>query len=50
MRALARRGDHGAALQVYQQLRGTLREELGASPSPVLAALHVRLLRGGQPG
>lgn len=50
MRALAGSGDHGAALQVYQQLRGTLREELGASPSPTLAALHVRLLRGGQPG
>jgi hypothetical protein len=52
MRALARRGDHGAARR-YRSTNNCAAhsaKKLGASPSPILAALNVRLLRGGQPG
>ena len=44
MRALAGRGDHGGALDVFAQLRRMLRDDLGASPGPVAAALHRSLL------
>ena len=46
MRALTARGDPGAALAVYGELRQLLREELGVSPCPATQALHARLLRG----
>ncbi|WP_219414494.1 AfsR/SARP family transcriptional regulator [Pseudonocardia nigra] len=44
MRALARRGDHAAALGVYDRLRSTLRDDLGVSPSPATQELFTRLL------
>jgi SARP family transcriptional regulator, regulator of embCAB operon len=44
MRSLALRGDHAAALRIYDQLRCLLRNELGASPSPATQALHADLL------
>jgi SARP family transcriptional regulator, regulator of embCAB operon len=44
MRALAHRGDHAAALAVYDDLRRMLREDLGASPSPATQALFSELL------
>jgi SARP family transcriptional regulator, regulator of embCAB operon len=44
MRALAQRGDHAAALAVYDQLRRALRDDLGISPSPATQAVHARLL------
>lgn len=45
MEALARRGNAGEALLVYEQLRCRLRDDLGASPSAEAQALHRRLLR-----
>ena len=50
MRALAVDGRRGAALQVYERTRERLADELGADPSPRLAALHVELLRADGPG
>jgi predicted ATPase/DNA-binding SARP family transcriptional activator len=51
MRALTAAGRRGAALRVYERTRNRLADELGADPSPQLAALHVELLRAGwQPG
>jgi pentatricopeptide repeat protein len=44
MRSLAERGDHAAALGVYDQLRRRLRDDLGASPSPATQALYAHLL------
>lgn len=44
MQALARRGNSGEALVVYERLRTVLRDELGAIPSPATQALHRRLL------
>jgi SARP family transcriptional regulator, regulator of embCAB operon len=44
MRALAQRGDHAAALAVYGQVRRMLRDDLGASPSPVTQAIFRDLL------
>jgi len=44
MRALAQRGDRAAALTLYEQLRGTLRSELGVDPSPTTSQLHRTLL------
>lgn len=44
MRALARRGDHAAALLVYDRLRRVLRDDLGVSPSPATRDLVSRLL------
>jgi DNA-binding SARP family transcriptional activator len=46
MRALAARGDVAAALAAYDQLRRSLRDDLGVSPSEATQALHARLLRG----
>jgi len=47
MRALAARGDHAAAVVVYDQLRRVLRDDLGVSPSPASQHLLGRLLRRG---
>ena len=44
MRALERKGNDAEALLVYEQLRTVLRDELGATPSPLSQALHRRLL------
>src|SRR6185437_4206765 len=50
MRALAADGRRGAALQVYERARERLADQLGADPSPQLAALHMNLLRAdGRP-
>ena len=46
IRALAARGDVAEALAVYDELRHTLRGELGVSPCAATQALHARLLRG----
>ena len=47
MEVLAARGDVAEALQVYEQLRVRLRDELGIAPGPAVRALHERLLAGG---
>lgn len=39
-------GEAGAALAAYEQLRGTLLEELGADPGPDTEALYLAVLRG----
>jgi SARP family transcriptional regulator, regulator of embCAB operon len=44
MEAFERQGNVAEALRVYESLRGLLREELGASPSPALQRVHERLL------
>ena len=44
MEALVARGNAAEALQVYEQLRTLLREELGAAPSPATQQLHRTLL------
>jgi predicted ATPase/DNA-binding SARP family transcriptional activator len=45
MRALQFSGRRGAALEVYEQTRQRLVEQLGVQPSPELAALHLEILR-----
>ncbi|GHE94916.1 SARP family transcriptional regulator [Amycolatopsis deserti] len=45
MRALAANGRHAEALTVFEDARRTLADELGADPSPELAAAHVAVLR-----
>jgi LuxR family transcriptional regulator, maltose regulon positive regulatory protein len=45
---LAARGEIAAALQIYDQLRVKLRDELGVMPSAAMRALHERLLAGGE--
>lgn len=47
MQVAAARGDIAEALAVHERLRVVLREELGASPGPLVQALHRQLLRGG---
>ncbi|MFJ8110886.1 ATP-binding protein [Streptomyces sp. NPDC096132] len=49
MRALHAGGRPAQALTVYEEARRTLADELGADPSPELAALHLELLQGGGP-
>ncbi|MFF4909517.1 BTAD domain-containing putative transcriptional regulator [Streptomyces sp. NPDC001260] len=49
MRALRADGRPAEALTVYEEARRTLADELGADPSPELAALHLELLRGAEP-
>lgn len=44
MEVLAARDNRADALQVYDQLRTLLRDELGAAPSPATQALHRALL------
>lgn len=44
MQALDAQGNRAEALQVYEQLRALLRDELGASPSPATQELHRRML------
>jgi DNA-binding SARP family transcriptional activator len=44
MRALHAAGRRGAALEVYEQTRKRLADQLGADPSAELAALHLELL------
>jgi DNA-binding SARP family transcriptional activator len=44
MRALDREDEAAEALLVYEQLRTVLRNELGATPSPLSQALHRHLL------
>ena len=43
--ALERRGNVAEALRAYERLRVLLREELGTAPSPILRAVHRRLLQ-----
>ncbi|MFC4948746.1 AfsR/SARP family transcriptional regulator [Pseudonocardia sp. GCM10023141] len=49
MRALHRAGRPGEALQEYTKVRRLLRTELGADPSPELAAIHRSILRAEHP-
>jgi SARP family transcriptional regulator, regulator of embCAB operon len=44
MRALDAQGDRAAALAVYEDVRRTLRDQLGASPSASTRELHAALL------
>jgi DNA-binding SARP family transcriptional activator/tetratricopeptide (TPR) repeat protein len=48
MTALAARGNVAEALQVYEDLRVLLRDELGTAPGAAVQALHERLLTQGQ--
>ncbi|WP_405967905.1 tetratricopeptide repeat protein [Streptomyces sp. NBC_00015] len=50
MRALHAGGRPAEALTVFEEARRVLAEELGADPSPELAALHLQFLRGGGSG
>ncbi|HEX8157697.1 MAG TPA: AAA family ATPase [Solirubrobacteraceae bacterium] len=49
MQSQARQGNVAEALLTFEQLRVFLRDELGASPSPALMALHESLLRDHAP-
>jgi DNA-binding SARP family transcriptional activator len=50
MEILAARGNIAEALRAYEDLRSLLRDELGATPSPPLQAVHVRLLKAASTG
>ena len=45
MRALCAAGRRGAALEVYEQTRERLADQLGVDPSAELAALHLEILQ-----
>lgn len=47
MEAFERQGNIAEALRVYERLRGLLRDELGAAPSPTVQRVHERLLTHG---
>jgi SARP family transcriptional regulator, regulator of embCAB operon len=47
MEAFERQGNIAEGLRVYESLRGVLREELGAAPSPGIQRVHQRLLSHG---
>ena len=47
MEAFEREGNIAEGLRVYERLRGLLREELGAAPSPAVQRVHERLLSRG---
>ena len=47
MEVLAARGNVAEALRAYEELRVLLRDELGATPSPQIQALHLQLLKAG---
>ena len=49
MRALTASGRRGAALEVYEQTRQRLVEQLGVEPSAELGALHLEILRADDP-
>jgi predicted ATPase/DNA-binding SARP family transcriptional activator len=49
MRALHAAGRRGAALEVYEQTRKRLVNQLGVEPSAELAALHLQILRDEPP-
>jgi predicted ATPase/DNA-binding SARP family transcriptional activator len=49
MRALHAAGRRGAALEVYEQTRKRLVDQLGVEPSAELAALHLHILRDELP-
>jgi predicted ATPase/DNA-binding SARP family transcriptional activator len=49
MRALHASGRRAAALEVYEQTRQRLAEQLGVAPSPGLASLHLEILRADEP-
>jgi predicted ATPase/DNA-binding SARP family transcriptional activator len=49
MRAQAAAGRPGQALETYEQVRARLADDLGADPSPALAALHLEILRADAP-
>jgi SARP family transcriptional regulator, regulator of embCAB operon len=44
METFERQGNVAEALRLYESLRGLLREELGANPSPAVQRVHERLL------
>jgi DNA-binding SARP family transcriptional activator/KaiC/GvpD/RAD55 family RecA-like ATPase len=46
MDAQARRGNSAEALRTFERLRVLLRDELGATPSPGVVAVHESVLRG----
>ena len=46
MQSLAERHNTAEALQVYEQARATLREELGVAPGAAMRELHARLVAG----
>ncbi len=49
MRALHASGRRAAALEVYEQTRQRLAEQLGVAPSAELASLHLEILRADEP-
>jgi DNA-binding SARP family transcriptional activator/tetratricopeptide (TPR) repeat protein len=49
IRVLAAQGNVAQALEVYEELRGRLREELGVTPGPQMRALHALLLGAPAP-
>jgi DNA-binding SARP family transcriptional activator/DNA-binding CsgD family transcriptional regulator len=49
MEVLRAGGNVAEALRVYEELRTVLRDELGATPSARVMALHARLLRDDEP-